>query len=103
MHATEVVRLVESAVDEHTARGEMFTAFDISQEVQAKGVPYRHRNLKEIVHALFEQGRMPQDYTRTARDVGGRGGPAWVYHRDCDDPAWYGRQRDFDNLFDEAS
>jgi hypothetical protein len=83
-----VVEAVQEALVPRLRFGEMFTAWDVTREVRDRiGLP--HRLLKQIVHALFVDGWMGEGYTRTLCDVGGDRGPAWVYHREGDDPACY--------------
>lgn len=66
-----------------------FTAFDISMEAKKDhGVSLRHREMKNDIHALFEQGRMP-GYDRTAVDVRPGVPKAFVYYPNGSDPTTY--------------
>ena len=56
----------------------MFTAFEISRAVKAKGVGLRHREMKEFIHAAIYR-RRSRSYTRTLLDVGAPQ-QAWLYH-----------------------
>ncbi|MDX1933270.1 MAG: hypothetical protein SFU56_11740 [Capsulimonadales bacterium] len=76
---------VEAEVNRRIDAGESFTAFDISRAVQAAGVRERHRNLKVIVHDMFERGDMP-GYTRTQITLPGGEQPL-LYHPDNTAPA----------------
>ena len=80
---------IEVEVGRKVAAGEMFTALDVSRAVQDQGFWARHRHMREAVHALFEAGCMGPEYGRSLCDVGGEYGPAWVYHRYFDNPAYY--------------
>lgn len=83
-----VIDAVQDALAPRLRAGEMFTAWDVTREVRDRiGLP--HRLLKQIVHALFVDGWMGGEYVRSLRNVGGEYGPAWVYHRERDDPACY--------------
>ena len=55
---------VEAEVARRVAAGDSFTALDVSRAVQATGIQERHRNLKVIVHDMYERGDMT-GYTRT--------------------------------------
>lgn len=56
----------------------MFTAFEISRAVKAKGIGLRHRDMKEEIHHAISN-RRSRTYTRTLRDVGAPE-QAWLYH-----------------------
>src|SRR5207248_8771263 len=94
-----VIEAIQATVDRKTAAGDMFTAYDITRILRDEGVRARHGQIKQIVHAMFCQCLMPEDYVRSLCDLGGRLGPAWLYHRGCDDPHWYGGESRFMGLF----
>ena len=56
----------------------MFTAFEISRALKAKGIGLRHRDMKRQVHTAIS-ARRSRSYTRTLMDVGAPE-QAWVYH-----------------------
>jgi hypothetical protein len=80
------------------SRGEMFTAYDITLAVREEGVQVPHRDVRAVVHRTFAQGLFPEEYARTLCDVGGDRGPAWIYHRPCDDPTWFVSHRYLENM-----
>ena len=83
-----VVEWIQGSLNRRLEAGEMFTAWDITREVREDcGSP--HAILKHIVHALFANGCMGDWYMRTLCEIGGRHGPAWVYHRIQDNPEHY--------------
>ena len=55
-----------------------FTAFDITMELRKQGMQVFHRDVKEVVHNMFDNGDM-EDYRRTRLDVGG-GVKPFLYH-----------------------
>ncbi|GAB4456393.1 MAG: hypothetical protein OHK0029_14210 [Armatimonadaceae bacterium] len=55
----DVVDAVEAEVARRVGNGDSFTALEISRAVQAQGIRERHRELKLVVHELFEDGEMP--------------------------------------------
>jgi hypothetical protein len=83
-----VVEEMQDAIGRRISAGEMFTAWDITREVK-ESVRLPHAILKQIVHGLFVEGWMGDEYVRTLCDVGGEQGPAWVYHRERDRPEHY--------------
>ena len=83
------------AIEDNIAQRNIFTALDISRIVQkmlkAEGKHIeRHRNMKTLIHDLYESGNMVA-YFRTLKDVGGKEGPAYVYHHCCDSADSYGQ------------
>lgn len=56
----------------------MFTAFEISRAVKAKGIGLRHREMKETIHRAIAAKRS-RTYSRTLTDVGAPE-QAWLYH-----------------------
>jgi retron-type reverse transcriptase len=77
---TDPFALIQQLVQEKVRAGEMFTAFDISREMAQRGGTARHRDLKDIIHLLYERGEMGKEYTRTPIDVGAPTRP-FLYHR----------------------
>ncbi|MEL6108840.1 MAG: hypothetical protein AAFU85_22765 [Planctomycetota bacterium] len=70
--------IIENEVGIWMDASRMFTAFEISRAVKAKGVTLRHREMKEFIHAAIYR-RRSRSYTRTLIDVGAPE-QAWVYH-----------------------
>jgi hypothetical protein len=64
----------------------MFTAFDITKQLRANGT-FIHRNIKQIVHALYNHGEM-QGYNRSLIDVGKNIRP-FLYHPSSSDVSTY--------------
>jgi|GEM_PF-4514232 hypothetical protein len=54
----DMVDEMEAEVFRRVFNGDSFTALEISRAVQARGIRERHRDLKVVVHALFENGDM---------------------------------------------
>ncbi len=81
-------RMVEALVEEHVKANEMFTAFDITLAVRKIGGNVRHQEVRDLVHEIYEQGRMGAAYTRSLIDVGAPTRP-YLYHRYSDDPSSY--------------
>jgi hypothetical protein len=76
----ELTKLVRKIVQDKTAAGEMFTAFDVTKVVQSGGVRERHFVVKSVVHDLFSNGDMPSHYTRQLITLYGSSAPApWLY------------------------
>ncbi|MDB5388162.1 MAG: hypothetical protein JWM11_3808 [Planctomycetaceae bacterium] len=84
--ATE--QLVLTLVNERTQAGVMFTAYDVTQAARRRGGNVRHNDVRDVVHELFENGRMGATYNRSLIDVGAPTKP-WLYHHFNDDPAIY--------------
>lgn len=70
--------IIENEVGIWMDSDRMFTAFEISRAVKAKGVNLRHRDMKEFIHASVHR-RRSRTYTRTLLNVGAPQ-QAWVYH-----------------------
>jgi retron-type reverse transcriptase len=81
-------RLVDQIVQENVQVGAMFTAYDVTLEARRRGANARHAEVRDLVHAYYEQGRMGAAYNRTAIDVGAPTRP-FLYHRYSDDPGTY--------------
>jgi hypothetical protein len=76
--------VVEETLTDVTAEkvnaGEMFTALDVTREVQWKhGVFERHDNMKGVVHDQFHNGDMGS-YTRTLINIDTIPDPVWLYY-----------------------
>ena len=56
----------------------MFTAFEISRALKAKGIGLRHGQMKSEIHSTISRKRL-RTYTRSLADVGAPQ-QAWVYH-----------------------
>lgn len=84
--ATE--QLVLNLVNERIQAGVMFTAYDVTQAARRRGGNVRHNDVRDVVHELFENGRMGATYNRSLVEVGAPTKP-WLYHHFNDDPATY--------------
>ena len=78
---------VETQVIGLTGDKQMFTAFDVTRRLRAKGEDVRHYEVKSVVHDFFARGQMGMDYDRTVRNVAG--GSPFIYHPDTKDPEDY--------------
>ena len=70
--------MIETEVDIWMDAERMFTAFEISRAVKAKGIGLRHREMKDAVHRAIAAKRS-RTYSRTLTDVGAPE-QAWLYH-----------------------
>lgn len=84
--ATE--QLVTAIVQDRVQSGIMFTAYDVTVEARRRGGNVRHNDVRDLVHELFENGRMGATYNRSLIDVGAPTKP-WLYHHFNDDPVNY--------------
>ncbi len=82
-------QIIKDLVASRVKRGDLFTAYDVSKDVQQRGVRAGHRKdgLRDITHKLFADGEM-DGYDRTLVDLG-NGLQAWVYHPQSADPYTY--------------
>lgn len=81
-------KLVEDIVQERVQANVMFTAFDITTEARRRGGNARHGEVRDLVHEIFQQGRMGAAYNRSTIDVGAPTRP-FLYHHFNVDPANY--------------
>ena len=93
--ALPIVALIDEVVNEFANGTRMFTAYEVSKEVQTRskdaGLPVvRHLHMKEVIHAqLMNQLTVNNgSYQRQLKDVGAPT-PAWVYYPDGGDPSGY--------------
>src|SRR5260370_42205330 len=84
--ATE--QLGRQIVQAKVQAGEMFTAFDVTQEARRRGSQVRHGDVKDVVHDCFQQGLMGATYQRALIDIGAPTQP-FLYHRFDSDPRSY--------------
>ena len=70
--------MIETEVNVWMDGSRMFTAFEISRALKAKGIGLRHRDMKRQIHSAIS-ARRSRTYTRTLMDVGAPE-QAWVYH-----------------------
>lgn len=72
---------VKTLVATLIARGELFTALDVSNEVKKQAPTIRHRDVSPIVRDLYDNGDMGL-YERTRIEVSTPNGPerAYLYH-----------------------
>jgi retron-type reverse transcriptase len=80
--------LVEQLVREQVHAGAMFTAYDITLLLRKIGGNARHQEVRDLVHEVYEKGRMGAAYTRSLIDVGAPTKP-YLYHRYSDDATSY--------------
>lgn len=83
------IQMIEEVCEEKVKAGEMFTAYDVSQEVRRRGGNDRHRNMKRHVHDFHCRGLMGGEYTRTLVSIPGAKAKAYLYHQSSDDPTLY--------------
>ena len=93
--STDARNKYEEVIAHNISSRRLFTALDITRIVQDmlkfEGKPVeRHRNLKSVLHQLFESNETPC-YERILKDVGGADGSAFVYYHYQDDPDTYGQ------------
>ncbi|MGB7324060.1 MAG: reverse transcriptase family protein [Rubripirellula sp.] len=81
-------QVVGQLVLNQVGTGAMFTAYDITLQARDRGLQLRHGEGRDLVHELFNTGRMGTDYARTVVDIGTDTNPM-VYHRRGDDPRTY--------------
>ena len=87
---------VRAVVGKMTDNDEMFTAFDVTHVIRVTvdpGAP--HHEVKGIVHGMFGNDELPNDYARTPSDidVGGKTANAFVYHPQWKNPMDYDPHR----------
>lgn len=82
-------QIIRDLIASRVKRGDMFTAYDVSKEVQQRGVRAGHYKggLRDITHQIFASGEMA-GYSKTLVDLG-NGLQAFVYHPDNTDPFLY--------------
>lgn len=82
-------QIIRDLVASRVQRGDLFTAYDVSKDVQQRGVRAGHMKdgLRDLTHKLFFAGEM-DGYARTMIDLG-NGLQAWVYHPQNTDPYTY--------------
>jgi len=74
------VTRLEVVLAEMVGSDQMFTAWDITSRAKKQGATQFHRDMKDFVHAKFDDGELnPHDYTRTL--VPTPTGDAWLYHK----------------------
>ena len=83
----DVNDVIKDLIASRVHRNEMFTAYDVSKEVQQRGIRARHLNLRDVTHKLYADGDM-DGYSRTLIDLG-NGLQAFVYHPTSADPFTY--------------
>jgi retron-type reverse transcriptase len=88
MADADTKRLIGQIVDEKVSHGEMFTAYDVTLHARKLGSNVRHHEVRDLVHEIYEQGRMSAAYTRSVINVGAPTQP-FLYHRFSDDPNSY--------------
>ncbi|MFN4261528.1 MAG: hypothetical protein ACK4RK_19770 [Gemmataceae bacterium] len=82
-------QLVEQILREKTTNGELFTAFDVTQEARRRGLTQRHSVVRDLVHDFFTHSVTNIPYTRTLMTIPGAAAQAWVYHPRGTDPNNY--------------
>mgnify|MGYP001344755062 FL=1 len=91
--ANAIVALTEEAVRQRLTDRVPFTALDVSNGLKAKNYPVRHREVAEVVRALWSSGLIALfDYRRVLIDVmteNGAAAQAYLYLHDHDSEADY--------------
>lgn len=85
-------QLTKDIVNELTEKTYSFTAYDVTKLVRGTSeerVP--HWQVKKVVHAMFDTGQMPTNYTRELDEIPGTNHQAWIY-KDVSDSSVYDSQ-----------
>lgn len=82
---THLTDAVEAATLQKMQKQESFTALDISNMLKAAQLPFRHREVSEVVREIYTSGAMSCfDYDRTLipvwTDGGTKAAEAYLYH-----------------------
>lgn len=90
---TSTQNLIAEVVEEKVDNDEMFTAFEVSLEVQTRAksrgeTVERHGAMKDIIHQEMDRFLQHGVYEKALRDVGAPS-QAFVYHPDGEDPSNY--------------
>lgn len=80
-------REIKLVVDKFVGNNFMFTAYDVTKTVRARGIDIKHADVRDEVRRLFRNGVC--NYTNTVVDVGNSNGAPFVYHLMTDDPNVY--------------
>jgi len=85
----DIKALQEDTVSALLAERKVFTAYDITSSIRAQSIQTpKHDDMKEVVHAMFHDGRM-SDYDRTLVHFQSAPSPCWLYHPPEVDPKNY--------------
>ena len=90
-------QLVEQVALLKATNGEMFTAHDVTRVIRSqlgRGVNIVHAEVRDLVHGLYEAGKLGSDYSRTLANFPGVSPLPWIYHRTTDDSTRYRRPSD---------
>jgi len=87
LDSAEAISVRDVVVDK-VGQNEMFTAFDITKALRQNGTQVVHRNIKQIVHALYNHGDM-MGYDRSLINVGNAPVRPFLYHPVSADPLTY--------------
>ena len=79
---------VEAQVEAVTGDKQMFTAFDITRRLRAKGEHIAHSDVRDVVHGMYRDGEMHDDYIRTLQNIN-TSDTAFVYHMPSHDLSEY--------------
>ena len=74
-----IATIIKGVVITKVGQDQMFTAFDITKELRQNNNQVHHRDIKQIVHALYNHGDM-QGYDRSRVDVNGASIRPFLYH-----------------------
>jgi len=80
---TQTQASIQDVVRNLTQDGVMFSAYDVTRIIRAKGVPVYHSQVRSIVHSFYLDEDMDEDYIRSPLALNGRA--ALVYHHSMDD------------------
>lgn len=82
-------QLIENAVNNKVQNSEMFTAFDITNEVRKQSKDnINHYEVRKEVKKIFQSGGM-NNYTQTIGNLPGVNPQPWVYHPFTSDASLY--------------
>jgi len=80
---------ISSKVNELTSDEKMFTAFDVTVSLRNDGEHIEHKDVKQIVHEIYENQDMDPAYDRTAITVPNTNVQAFLYYHITSDPDDY--------------
>lgn len=96
---TTLIDQIQHVVKTFVSWNRMFTAFDVSLFLKKMNVTERHRNMREIVHNMFNTPVM-DGWTRTLTNLRLQNNPsaeAWIYHPEhADVEDYFSQPSDYD-------
>jgi hypothetical protein len=85
---TQARNAIMDVVGELTNQGKLFSAFDVTKMLRAKGINEPHRSVKQEVHSMYRNLGMPTNYERELVHLANND-TAWVYYPEGADPQTY--------------